>query len=99
MAQEALKLELIEWLSKLDDHETIAYLKVVKDSKSGNHDWWDDLTEEQKQGIERGLKDIDQGRTIPQWQQDEVNRRVQLIEKGEIKTRSWNEAKKDVFKR
>lgn len=24
---------------------------------------------------------------------------LQLIEKGEIKTRSWNEAKNDVFKR
>ena len=99
MAQEALKLELIEWLSKLDDHETIAHLKAVKDLKSDNYDCWDDLTEEQKQGIERGLKDIEQGRTIPQWQQDEVNRRLQLIEKGEIKTRSWNEAKKHVFKR
>ena len=36
---------------------------------------------------------------IPQWQQDEVNRRLQLIEKGEMKTRSWNEAKKDIFKK
>lgn len=35
---------------------------------------------------------------IPQWQQDEVNKRLQLIEKGEMKTRSWNEAKKDIFK-
>lgn len=35
---------------------------------------------------------------IPQWQQDEVNRRLQLIEKGEIKTRIRNEAKKDIFK-
>ncbi len=36
---------------------------------------------------------------IPQWQQDEVNKRLQLIEKGEMKTRSWNQAKKDIFKR
>jgi len=36
---------------------------------------------------------------VPQWQQDEVNKRLQLIEKGEMKTRSWNEAKKDIFKR
>ena len=35
---------------------------------------------------------------IPQWQQDEVNRRLQLIEKREMETRSWNEAKKDIFK-
>lgn len=42
---------------------------------------------------------VNQENTISQWQQDEVNRRLQLIENGEIKTRSWDEAKKDVFKR
>lgn len=64
MRQEALKLELIEWLTKLADNETIEYLKIVKDSKSKSNDWWDDLTETQKQGIDRGLKDIEQGRTF-----------------------------------
>ena len=65
MGNEAIKLELIEWLSKLNDDETIEYLKVVKDSKSKENDWWDDLTAEQKKGIERGLRDIDQGRITP----------------------------------
>ena len=36
---------------------------------------------------------------IPQAQIDEVNRRLELIDKGEMKTRSWDEAKHDVFKR
>lgn len=36
---------------------------------------------------------------IPAWQQQEVNSRLQLIEKGEMKTRSWDEAKKDIFKK
>lgn len=35
----------------------------------------------------------------PTWQQEEVNKRLQLIEKGEMKTRSWDEAKKDIFKK
>ena len=65
MGNEAIKLELIEWLSKLNDDETIEYLKVVKDSKSKENDWWDDLTAEQKKGIERGLRDIGQGRITP----------------------------------
>ena len=64
MGQETIKLELIEWLTKLDDAETLKYLKVVKDSKSENHDWWNDLTNEQIQGIQRGLKDIDEGRIV-----------------------------------
>ena len=62
MGLEAIKLELIEWLTKLEDQDTLEYLKVVKDSKISDHDWFDDLTEEQKRGIERGLKDIDEGR-------------------------------------
>lgn len=64
MGHEAIKLELIEWLTNLDDNETIEYLKIVKDSKSNDDDWWDDLSDSQKQGIERGLNDIKNGRTI-----------------------------------
>ena len=60
MGQETIKLELIEWLTKLDSRETLAYLKIVKDSTSEN-DWWNDLNSEQLRGIERGLKDIDNG--------------------------------------
>jgi len=36
---------------------------------------------------------------IPQWQQEEVNKRLDLIEKGEMKARSWDEAKLDIFKK
>ncbi len=64
MRQEAIKLELIEWLSTLEDSETINYLKVVKESNKSGKDWWHDLTDAQKKGIERGLKDIDAGRVV-----------------------------------
>lgn len=64
MGHDAIKLELIEWLTKLEDDETIQYLKVVKDSKSTGHDWWEDLSENEKRGIERGLKDIEAGRVV-----------------------------------
>ena len=36
---------------------------------------------------------------VPQSQQNEVYRRLDLIEKGEMKTRSWKEAKNDIFKK
>ena len=64
MGQETIKLELIEWLTKLNDIETLNYLKVVKDSLAGDQDWWSDLTEQQRDGIQRGLKDIDEGRVV-----------------------------------
>ena len=64
MGQETIKLELIEWLTKLNDLDTLKYLKIVKDARTGNKDWWDDLTEQQRLGIQRGLKDIDEGRIV-----------------------------------
>ena len=42
---------------------------------------------------------IKQEDEIPQWQQDEVSRRLQLLDKGDMKIRSWDEAKKDIFKK
>jgi hypothetical protein len=62
MGHEAIKLELIDWLTNLEDDETLDYLKVVKDSKVSNEDWGCNLTDEQMAGIERGLKDVDAGR-------------------------------------
>ena len=42
---------------------------------------------------------VSEDQDIPKEQMDEVSRRVDLIAKGEMKTRSWEEAKKDIFKR
>ena len=62
MELEAIKLELIAWLSKLEDQDTIEYLKVVKESQETGMDWWEELTEVQKKGIEKGLNDVKEGR-------------------------------------
>ena len=51
MGHDAIKLELIQWLTKLEDSETLDYLKMVKDSSGTSSDWWHDLTDEQKAGI------------------------------------------------
>jgi hypothetical protein len=65
MGHDAIKLELIEWLTKLDDNDTLSFLKVVKESSESHQDWWLDLTDEQKSGINRGLSDIDSGNITP----------------------------------
>lgn len=36
---------------------------------------------------------------IPQWQIEEGKKRIQQIESGEIKTRPWAEARKELFKK
>jgi predicted transcriptional regulator len=50
-------------------------LKIVKDSKSTEHDWWEDLSENEKKGIESGLKDIEAGRV---FSHDEVKSKYGL---------------------
>ena len=64
MGLDGIKLELIEWLTKLEDDNTIQYLKILKDTYAKN-DWWNELSDEQIAGIQRGLKDIEVGRVIP----------------------------------
>ena len=36
---------------------------------------------------------------IPEWQQQEVNNRITAINNGKMKTRSWDEAQKEIFKK
>lgn len=62
MELEAIKLELIAWLSKLEDQDTIEYLKVVKDTQETGNDWWEELNQVQKKGVEKGLNDVKEGR-------------------------------------
>jgi len=64
MSNEALKLEIIEWLTSLSDEATLEYLKIVKDSTSQTSDWWNDLTREQRQRIHNGLSQISKGNTF-----------------------------------
>jgi len=52
MAKEALKCELIEWLVKLDDPETLDFLKIIKDSKSSERNWWNGVVDDRGDGFE-----------------------------------------------
>lgn len=64
MGVEALKLELLDWLLPIENSDTLQYMKIIKEQEVSQSDWWDDLSIEQKSGIERGLKDVDEGRVI-----------------------------------
>lgn len=64
MKQEAIKIELIEWLQGLKDSETLNFLKVLKDSSMKSRDWFHELSQDEKDGIERALADIKNGKTF-----------------------------------
>ena len=63
MSIQAMKLEVIEWITKLEDQRLLETLLSLKQS-SKESDWWKDLTLEQVQSIERGISDHESGRTM-----------------------------------
>lgn len=54
------KIELIEWLTRLQDEKLIKKVEGVR--KEAEADWWDTLTAEQQEDIEAGVADLDAGR-------------------------------------
>jgi hypothetical protein len=56
------KLGLIEWISKLNDISIIEKLKSIREDYLKSKDWWDTLNKEELESIERGLKDLEDGK-------------------------------------
>ncbi len=56
------KLDLIEWISKLNDISVIEKIKKIRMSYIQSADWGDTLTKEEIESIEEGLKDLEEGR-------------------------------------
>ncbi len=58
----AEKLDLIEWISKLNDTSIIEKIRKLKEDYSNSKDWWDNLNKEEINSINKGLKDFEEGR-------------------------------------
>jgi predicted transcriptional regulator len=61
MSSDAMKLELIRWLSQLEDKGLLNSLFKIKKS-SETADWYDELTEDQRAAIAEGEADLKAGR-------------------------------------
>lgn len=57
------KLELIQWLSTLEDSSIIE--KIMELRKQECIDWWNSISESEKQSIEKGLEDAEAGKLNP----------------------------------
>ena len=57
------KIDLIQWLTTIEDSEILKLVKEIKDSELESD--WSSLSDEEKQSIEKGLQDIKQGKTTP----------------------------------
>lgn len=61
---ESEKKKIIEWISEIEDESTIEELKILRDVSVNGSDLWDNLSEEEKKGIDEGIKNIDEGRIV-----------------------------------
>lgn len=59
------KQSLIKWISELEDESVIQDIKIFRENCKNGKDWWIDLSEEEKRGIDEGLKDLEEGREVP----------------------------------
>jgi hypothetical protein len=57
------KLELIQWLSTIEDSTIIE--KIMDLRKKESKDWWNSISESEKESIEKGLLDADAGKLNP----------------------------------
>jgi thiamine pyrophosphate-dependent acetolactate synthase large subunit-like protein len=58
------KIELIQWLSTLDNEIIIDKLMELRESEKT--DWWNEISEGEKESIEKGIEDADSGNLKPQ---------------------------------
>lgn len=63
MSTQALKLELISWLTKLNDKKVLESLASLKDSFVSG-DWYSGLTAAQKKSIQKGVENHRQGKYL-----------------------------------
>ena len=59
---QAEKLQLISWLSSLNNPDIIKQLVAIKEKQP---DWWDEISEAERSDIKEGLDQADRGLVVP----------------------------------
>ena len=60
LSLENKKIELIQWLSTLNDKSLIDKLMELR--KNEKTDWWNEISANEKKSIEKGIQDADKGK-------------------------------------
>jgi predicted transcriptional regulator len=60
---QATKLELIQWLSTLDNPKVLEQILAIRNTTK--NDWWSETSSEIQQSIEQGVNDADSGKVHP----------------------------------
>jgi predicted transcriptional regulator len=65
MNLETRKINLINWISSLQETDLIDKMEAIQKE---NADWWDTISNEDKQAIEEGLEQLDKGEFLTRSQ-------------------------------
>ena len=60
---ESKKLAIIQWLTSLNDVSMID--KILELKQKETKDWWNEISDEEKESIEKGLSDAESGKLNP----------------------------------
>lgn len=60
----ALREELSEWVGSLENTEMLELLRSIKCSSIEKGDWWDTLSNKEKENIKAGLNDLYNNHTL-----------------------------------
>ena len=59
----AEKVDIIQRICEIQDNDLIDLIKNIIDiPANANSDWWDTVTQEERDSINRGLNDLDEGK-------------------------------------
>ncbi len=61
MTLEARKINLINWLSSVQEEDVLAQVEKIQKEKS---DWWNGVSENDKKAINKGLEQLDRGESL-----------------------------------
>ncbi|MBS1600896.1 MAG: hypothetical protein JST75_21930 [Bacteroidetes bacterium] len=64
-AVKPLDRQIVEWWPHLNTKQKEVVLSVVKSFVQEEETWWNDIEDNAKESIERGLKQADQGKITP----------------------------------
>lgn len=57
---QSTKIELIQWPTTIENASVLQ--KIIEIRKKENKDWWDTISEDERESINEGIKDADSGR-------------------------------------
>lgn len=65
MNLEARKINLINWISSIQEEDVLTEMEMIQKRKT---DWWDTVNKEDKEAVHEGLEQLDKGKYLTRSQ-------------------------------